>query len=124
MQMSLKLREKSDIEACHEQRMKETGELIHAMETEFADAEGEDRQEFDAQREEIKNKNSEEYNVLKIQLEGNVEEFERKFDDAHKAYMTGTEHRSRNFQQLSKKDASAAQVIEMRMRKLRKLQAT
>lgn len=47
--------------------------MIAAMEAEFNDAENELRQEFEAQREEIKNRNSEEYNVLKIQLEGIIE---------------------------------------------------
>ncbi len=37
-------------------------------------------QEYEAQREEIKNRNSEEYNVLKIQLEGIIEELEKSFE--------------------------------------------
>ncbi len=37
-------------------------------------------QDFEAQREEIKNRNSEDYNVLKIQLEGIIEELERHFE--------------------------------------------
>lgn len=41
-------------------------------------------QDFEAQREEIKNRNSEEYNVLKIQLEGIIEELERHFEQAHR----------------------------------------
>ena len=93
------------------------------MEAEFAEAEGEDRQDFEAQREEIKNKNSEEYKVLKIQLEGTVEGLEQQFDAAHKAYTSGTEHRSSAFQQLSKKDATAAEIIDTRTKKLRRLQA-
>jgi len=47
--------------------------MISAMDGEFNDAENELRQEFESQREEIKNRNSEEYNVLKIQLEGIIE---------------------------------------------------
>ena len=52
---------------------KDMNDMISAMEGEFGDAETELRQEFEAQREEIKNRNSEEYNVLKIQLEGIIE---------------------------------------------------
>ena len=102
--------------------MSEMNNLIQVMENECAEADGEDRQEFESQREEMKNKNSEEYNVLKIQLEGNIEALERQFDEAHKSYMNATEHRSRAFDQLSKKDASAARVVEMRTKKLRRLQ--
>ena len=102
--------------------MSEMSNLIQVMENECAEVEGEDRQEFESQREEIKNKNAEEYNVLKIQLEGNIEGLERQFDEAHKSYTNATEHRSRAFDQLSKKDASAARVVEMRTKKLRRLQ--
>ncbi len=42
-------------------------------------------QEFEAQREEIKNRNSEDYNVLKIQLEGIIEELERHFEQVRVA---------------------------------------
>ena len=49
------------------------------MEAEFNEQEQEARQEFESQREEIKNKNSEEYNVLRFTLEGLIEELERHF---------------------------------------------
>lgn len=117
-------REKAGHEAVHEEKVHEMEDLIHAMEAEFNEAEGDDRQDFEASREEIKNKNSEEYNVLKIQLEGNVEELERSFEEAHKHYINSTEHRSRTFEQLSKNDAASARVIEMRMKKLHKLQVS
>ena len=50
----------------HVRQKKDMNDMIAAMEQEFADAENELRQEFEAQREEIKNRNSEEYNVLKV----------------------------------------------------------
>lgn len=40
-------------------------------------------QEFESQREEIKNKNSEDYNVMKITLESNINELEKKFEVRH-----------------------------------------
>jgi len=80
------------------------------------------QQDFEAQREEIKNRNSEEYNVLKIQLEGIIEELERHFEQAHRAYLESTEHRTQAFKHLTRNDAQAARVIEKRMRKLVKLQ--
>ena len=40
-------------------------------------------QEFETAREELRNRTSEEYNVLKIQLEGQIEELERTIEAAH-----------------------------------------
>ena len=37
-------------------------------------------QEFESQREEIKNKSSEDYNVMKITLESSIGELEKKFE--------------------------------------------
>lgn len=47
---------------------------------EFADAEADARQEYESAREEVRNRSSEEYNVLKLQLEGIIEELERHFE--------------------------------------------
>ena len=40
-------------------------------------------QDFETEREELRNRASEEYNVLKIQLEGQIEELERTIEAAH-----------------------------------------
>eukprot|EP00775_Hariotina_reticulata_P008068 gene8068-8263_t len=101
---------------------KELQEIAEAMKAEFADAESDARQEFESAREEVRNRNSEEYNVLKIQLEGIIDELERHFEQAHKAYLEGTEHRTSSFKNLTQNDAAAAHVIEQRMKKLMKLQ--
>jgi len=114
--------ERTEVMNSHARQKKDMADMIAAMEQEFADAEHELRQEFEAQREEIKNRNSEDYNVLKIQLEGIIEELERHFEQAHKAYLETTEHRTQAFKQLTRNDAQAARVIEKRMRKLIKLQ--
>ena len=79
-------------------------------------------QEFEAQREEVKNKNSEDYNVLKISLESSIDELEKYFEQAHTAYLQSTEQHTNTFRELTKNDAKAARVIEMRMRKLQRLQ--
>lgn len=44
-------------------------------------------QEFETAREELRNRASEEYNVLKIQLEGQIEELERTIEAAHQVGM-------------------------------------
>jgi dynein regulatory complex subunit 2 len=80
------------------------------------------QQDFEAQREEVKNKNSEDLNVMKITLSGNIEELEKKFEISHDAYLMQTSEHMTTFRELTKTDAKAARVIEMRMRKLQRLQ--
>jgi len=92
------------------------------MEAEFNEAEGDARQEFESNREEIKNKNSEEYNVLRFTLEGLIEELERHFDSAHANYMATTEQRTQDFKNLTIKDQTSARTIETQMRRLARLQ--
>ena len=79
-------------------------------------------QEFESNREEIKNKNSEEYNVLRFTLEGLIEELERHFDSAHANYMATTEQRTQDFKNLTIKDQTSARTIETQMRRLQRLQ--
>lgn len=114
--------ERTEILNAHARQKKDMSDMITAMEGEFQDAEAFLRQDYEAQREEIKNKSSEEYNVTKIQLEGFIEELERHFEVAHKAYLDSTEHRTNTFRTLTKEDAKAALKIERQMRKLVRLQ--
>lgn len=54
--------------------------MASAMQVEFGEADNDAKQEFESAREELKNRDSEDYNVLKIQLEGIIEELERHFE--------------------------------------------
>jgi len=114
--------ERTDMTSSHNRQKKEMADLMAAMETEFAEADSEARQEFEAAREEICNRSSEEYNVLKISLEGQIEELERTFEAAHQAYLQNTGARATAFQTLTTNDAAAARVIEQRMKKLVQMQ--
>merc|ERR1719453_2418040 len=97
-------------------------DIMATMEAEFNETEGDARQEFESTREEIKNKNSEEYNVLRFTLEGLIEELERHFDSAHANYMATTEQRTQDFKNLTIKDQTSARTIETQMRRLQRLQ--
>ena len=114
--------ERAEIDSSHARHKKEMLDIMATMEAEFNEQEGEARQEFESAREEIKNKNSEEYNVLRFTLEGLIEELERHFDSAHANYMATTEQRTQDFKHLTIKDQQSAKTIEMQMRKLQRLQ--
>ena len=114
--------ERHELEGSHARHKKELMDIMATMEAEFNEAEGDARQEFESTREEIKNKNSEEYNVLRFTLEGLIEELERHFDSAHANYMATTEQRTLDFKNLTIKDQKSAHTIETQMRRLARLQ--
>ncbi|KAI5063407.1 hypothetical protein GOP47_0021954 [Adiantum capillus-veneris] len=96
----------------------ELHDMIHAMQNECKEAENELRQDFEASREEIKNKNTEEYNVLKISLERSIEDLECKIEEIHQAYLESTDSKTQAFKRMMEKDKVTAHLIEQRMRKL------
>jgi len=114
--------ERNEINGSHARHKKELLDIMATMEAEFNESEGDARQEFESNREEIKNKNSEEYNVLRFTLEGLIEELERHFDSAHANYMATTEQRTQDFKNLTIKDQTSARTIETQMRRLARLQ--
>lgn len=114
--------ERSDITKNHTRKVKDLSDVMSTMEAEFSEKEAEARQDFESQREEIKNRNSEEYNVLKISLESTIEELEKHFEQAHQAYLVSTEGRTQMFRDLTKSDEASARRIEKKMRKLIRLQ--
>merc|ERR1719473_1292442 len=114
--------ERAEMMGSHARHKKEMLDIMATMESEFNEQEGDARQEFESTREEIKNKNSEEYNVLRFTLEGFIEELERHFDAAHANYMHTTETRTQDFKNLTIKDQTSARTIETQMRRLQRLQ--
>jgi len=114
--------ERSEMDRSHATHKKEMLDIMATMELDFTEQENDARQEFEATREEIKNRNSEEYNVLRFTLEGLIEELERHFDSAHSNYMATTEQRTQDFKALTIRDQQSARTIETQMRKLQRLQ--
>merc|ERR1719313_2638682 len=110
--------ERAEVVASHARHKKEMLDIMATMEAEFNEQEADARQEFESTREETKNKNSEEYNVLRFTLEGLIEELERHFDSAHSNYMASTEQRTQDFKNLTIKDQQSARTIETQMRRL------
>lgn len=114
--------EKTEIINGHARLKREFGDILAAMENEFQEAEQEAWHDFESAREEIKNRNSEEYNVLKLSLENIIEELEHHFEQAHQAYLASTNARTQSFKELTERDSQSATQIERRMRKLVRLQ--
>lgn len=80
-------------------------------------------QAHDTEREEIRNHNLEEYNVVKITLEGKLEQIEKGFDKEHVRYMDLAEDKTREYEELKAKDTKLSKEIDHLMNKNNALQA-
>ena len=114
--------ERTSIDASHSRRRDDMHELIAAMEREHADATARAQNDFETAREEIKNRNGEDYNALRLTLETSVEALQAAMEDAHSEYVDETGSRAESFKELAAKDASAAGTIEKRMRRIDRTQ--
>ena len=72
-------------------------------------------------RDDIKNKNLEEKQQLRVNLEMKVHDLWNQFNQAMKNYEEITEDRKRSFDDLKEKDEKSAKEIEMQMRKIQNL---
>jgi len=116
-------KEREYIDQAHERERDQLLEIIDAVLAEEAEREVESKQEFDQMREEIRNKNLEDINVLRITLEGKIEELERRFENAHMNYLQNTDKRTQDFKYLTRKDQELRKDIEHKIRKIERLQS-
>jgi hypothetical protein len=96
--------------------------MIAMIEQAHQDEEADKRQEFESLCEEVKNKNLEDLNVLKLTLEALIEQLEKHFENAHENYLNSTSTRAAQFMQLTARDKVSSQEIENKFRKIQRLQ--
>jgi len=106
----------------HKRDKKELIDVMELVENQHNDSEAEAKQEFESYCEEIKNKNLEDLNVLKLTLETNIEELERHFESAHQNYLLSTEQRTKEFKVLSQRDTQSSLTIDSQFKKVQRLQ--
>ena len=95
----------------HGMQKKELLSIMSVVGAAEEDTEGDMRQEHEQNREEIRNKNLEEINVLRITLETIIEELERCFESAHLNYLENTDNRTQDFKFLTNKDEKSSKDI-------------
>jgi dynein regulatory complex subunit 2 len=95
-----------------------------AIDAEEQEREAEARQEHEQLREEIRNKNLEEINVLRITLDTQIETLEGLFENAHYGYLQHTDQRTTEFKNLTRKDQELSKEIEQKIRKIDRLQSS
>jgi hypothetical protein len=114
--------ERAEIDGAHAAHSKELVEVMTLMEREYNEAEDEARQETDGMREEIKNRNAEDYNMLRDTLERVIKRIEEDFDTAYSNYTANTEARTHEFKHLTSRDQQSAKTIDTQTRRLQRLQ--
>mmetsp|Transcript_11897 Transcript_11897/g.36053 ORF Transcript_11897/g.36053 Transcript_11897/m.36053 type:complete len:511 (-) Transcript_11897:121-1653(-) len=113
--------ERDIIDGAHTQDMQELNDIIEAIEAEEAEKDGESKHEHEMVREEIKNRNSDEIQLLRMTLDQRIEELEQFFENAHLNYLQNTDTRTTEFKQLTHRDQDLSREIDIKMRKIERL---
>ncbi|TYZ52751.1 hypothetical protein PybrP1_012817, partial [[Pythium] brassicae (nom. inval.)] len=116
--------EREQLAAQHALETSELLRVMRAVEQQEREREAEARQEHEQLREEIRNKNLEDINVLRITLDSSIEELEQHFETAHLTYLQNTDQRTQDFKFLTAKDQDLSRDIELKIRKIERLQAS
>lgn len=117
------LSERAHLTAQHARETREMANILAAVEAEENERIAEQKQAHETEREEIRNKNLEGINELRIHLENKIEDLERQFDDAHSAYVDATAQANDNFKKLKAEDAALSLLIFEKKKKILRLQA-
>ncbi|KAF1787746.1 hypothetical protein GQ600_24485 [Phytophthora cactorum] len=103
--------EKNKLITQHTMERNELQRIMQAVDQQEKEREADAKQEHEQLREEIRNKNLEDINVLRITLDSSIEELEQHFETAHLNYLQNTDQH----QDLSRD-------IELKIRKIERLQ--
>ncbi|CAB1120728.1 unnamed protein product [Ectocarpus sp. CCAP 1310/34] len=116
--------ERNHVVKQHAAEVQELSDIIAAVEAQEEEREADAKQEHEQQREEIRNKNLEEINVLRITLDTQIEDLEQHFETAHINYLQNTDQRTTDFKYLTSKDQELSREIEVKIRKIERLQSS
>jgi hypothetical protein len=89
--------------------------IIAVVDQEELDRETEAKQAHEQLCEEIKNKNLEEINMLRIGLDAQIEELEQQFEAAHLSYLQQTGQRTHEFKDLTRNDQKLSKEIDVKV---------
>jgi chromosome segregation ATPase len=118
------LNEKETMISKFNREKRELQSIIDAIEQEEDLRNSEAKHAFEQLREEIRNKNLEEINMLRISLDAQIEELEQHFETAHLNYLQQTAQRTHDFKELTQNDQKLSGEIEKKRKKIDNLQTT
>lgn len=115
--------EKRETETKHGRTVSEIEATIEAVDSREREREVQVKHEHERYREDIKNKNLEDINVLRITLEHQIEELEKQFENAHMQYLRSTDRQTEEFKKLTRTDLEQSKQIEHKIRRIERLQS-
>lgn len=115
--------QQNDIERAHARDVQELEDVADAIYREESRLAGEAKHEHEATREEIRTRNSDAIQLLRITLDQRIEELERGFEAARFTYLEETDTRTTVFRQLTRRDKELSREIEARTRRLDRLKS-
>jgi len=114
-------KEKEKIELNHQATKYEMEKVMAQMDKHENERDIEMKQEHDTAIEEIKNRSLDAKNVLRITLDGQIEDLKNSFERAHENYLSTTDTRTTDFKYLTRKDQELSKEIELKIRKIERL---
>jgi dynein regulatory complex subunit 2 len=117
-------KEKDIIVSKFSSERKDLTALIDCIDKDESEREAEAKHAFETLREELRNRNLEDINMLRISLDAQIEELEQHFETAHLNYLQQTAQRTHEFKALTQTDQILTRDIESRTKKIDNLQNT
>eukprot|EP01029_Cantina_marsupialis_P001879 TRINITY_DN116_c4_g1_i1.p1 TRINITY_DN116_c4_g1~~TRINITY_DN116_c4_g1_i1.p1 ORF type:complete len:503 (-),score=175.67 TRINITY_DN116_c4_g1_i1:227-1735(-) len=114
--------EMEEIRTNHQDEVQYQQDIIKTLKEKFEEQMNETRQEFEQLREEVKNRDLEDVNVLRITLDAQIEELERHFETGHLNYLQNTDQRTQDFKHFTRKDQELSKEIDIKIRQIERLQ--
>eukprot|EP01116_Phalansterium_solitarium_P021829 TRINITY_DN6962_c0_g1_i1.p1 TRINITY_DN6962_c0_g1~~TRINITY_DN6962_c0_g1_i1.p1 ORF type:complete len:503 (+),score=229.96 TRINITY_DN6962_c0_g1_i1:109-1617(+) len=115
-------REKQEIQAKYQREKDEVLDVLAAMDRDHEESIVALLKEFHEARDDIKNRNSEEFSSLRFKLDGRIEQLEKEFETADQTYMTTTDVQINKLRGMTVLDDEHSKTIELNNRKLLRLQ--
>ncbi|XP_043224438.1 dynein regulatory complex subunit 2-like isoform X2 [Amphibalanus amphitrite] len=115
-------REMKGITELHTTDMDKLGDILYKIDTDMSEADKEARAEFQSKKEEVKNKNIEERQGLKLFLESVIEGLWDRFQKTLRTYYEETEGRRKAFYELKAREENSVEVIANQTKKIQNLQ--
>eukprot|EP01061_Rhynchopus_euleeides_P042127 TRINITY_DN73552_c0_g1_i1.p1 TRINITY_DN73552_c0_g1~~TRINITY_DN73552_c0_g1_i1.p1 ORF type:complete len:521 (+),score=211.77 TRINITY_DN73552_c0_g1_i1:338-1900(+) len=114
--------EKAEIVAKHHKEVEALHAIMNAIKKDADEQDSEIQTDFSQKKDETRDKNQEEYNVLKQMLETEILEYQHQINHEHDKYMQSAEEKMKTYLDLTNKDAETADKINRQMRRILKLQ--
>lgn len=115
-------KEKAFLSTKFTQERNDLQSIIDHVEAEEEEKENEAKHAYEQLREEIRNRNLEDINMLRISLDAQIEELEQHFESAHLNYLQQTAQRTHDFKELTQNDQSLSQDIDQKRKAIDSLQ--